>query len=219
MKRTDCFVTPVWVIDNLQIDNSKLIEHAQQLRIKNPEKRNPESYQEVNVLKWKSFDLSAVEILAVPELAKLVKLVKGYADECFAEMNPRDNAKLDFKDICVWYNIYDVGADLESHVHPGNCISATYYIKSQDNCGDFAIGTADRSTTYQYNPKFFKERNEFTSVKQFFKPKVNSLIMIPSNIMHWVTPNRSNEERISISFNLKVTGDNKFPPNHRLFKQ
>ena len=217
MKRTDCFVTPVWVVDNLPIDNSKLIDHAHLLRIKNPEKRNPESYQEVNVLKWKSYDLSTTEILTVPELSKLVNLVILYANECFAELNPRDNAKLEFQDI--WYNIYDVGADLESHVHPGNCISATYYVKAQDNCGDFVIGTADRSASYQYSPRFFKDRNKFTSVKQYFKAVTNSLLLIPSNAMHWVTTNRSNEERISISFNLKLTGDNKFPPNHRLFKQ
>jgi uncharacterized protein (TIGR02466 family) len=217
MKRTDCFVTPVWVVDNLPIDNSKLIEHAHQLRIKNPEKRNPESYQDVNILKWKSYDLSKTEILAVPELSKLVNLVEVYAKNCLSEMNPRDNAKLEFQD--VWYNIYDVGADLESHLHPGNCISATYYIKTQDNSGDFVIGTNDRSISYQYSPKFFKDRNEFTSVKQYFKTPTNSLLLLPSNVMHWVTTNRSNEERISISFNFKLTGDTPHPPNHRLFKQ
>jgi len=217
MKRTDCFVTPVWVVDNLPIDNSTLIDHAHLLRHKNPEKRNPEAYQTINVLKWKSYDLGTVEILAVPELKKLIELVYTYAIMCFAEMNPRENAKLELQDI--WYNIYDIGVDLESHVHPGNCISATYYIKAQDKCGDFGIATTDRSISYQYSPKFFKDRNELTSVKQFFKAVPNSLIIIPSNVMHWVTPNKSNEERISISFNFKVTGDNKFPPNHRLFKQ
>jgi uncharacterized protein (TIGR02466 family) len=218
MKRTDCFVTPVWVVDNLPIDNSKLIEHAHLLRTKNPEKRNPESYQEVNVLKWKSYDLSKTEILAVPELSKLVNLVEVYAKNCLIQMNPRDdNAKLQLQDI--WYNIYDIGVDLESHVHPGNCISATYYIKTHDNCGDFVIGNPDRSIPYQYSPKFFKGRNEITSVKKFFKSESNSLVIIPSNVMHWVTPNRSNEERISISFNFKLTGDTPYPPNHRLFKQ
>jgi uncharacterized protein (TIGR02466 family) len=216
MKRTDIFVCPIWSFDNLPLDNSKLEQHAQQLREKYPEKRNPESYQTVNLLKWKSYDLQKKDFLATPELNKLVDIVTESVNKCFLEMNPRENVTLELSD--VWYNIYDTGASLESHPHPGNCVSATYYIKTPEDSGDFVIGGFDRTIPYQYSPKFFIDRNEITREKYFITPVAGSLICIPSNLIHWVTSNKSDNQRISISFNYKVMDTNPFPPNHKLFK-
>jgi len=216
MKRTDIFVSPIWSLDNLEIDNSKLENHAQQLRQKFPDNRNPEQWQETNVIKWKSYDLTQTDFLATPELNKLVNIVSENVNLCFLEINPRENIKLALSG--VWYNIYDIGSDLEAHVHPGNCISATYYVKAPVGCGDFVVTNPDRTIPYQYTPKYFTNRNEITRVKYYLKPEVGSLVIFPSNLNHLVTANKSEEQRISISFNYKVMDEHPFPPNHKLFK-
>jgi uncharacterized protein (TIGR02466 family) len=216
MKRTDVFVCPIWSFENLPLDNSKLEQHAYRLREKYPEKRNPESYQTVNILKWKSYDLTTKDFLATPELNKLVGIVTESVNKCFLEMNPRENVTLQLSD--VWYNIYDTGSTLESHPHPGNCVSATYYIKMSKDCGDFVLSSPDKTIPYQYSPKYFANRNEITREKLFITPEAGTLLCIPSNLTHWVTVNKADEQRISISFNYKVVDVNPFPPNHKLFK-
>ena len=217
MKRQDIFVTPIWVFENLPIDNSKLEEHVQRLRNKDPESRNPENYQDILTVKWKSYNLNSKDFLATPELNKLISIVNDNVNECFLELNARETSKLELSD--AWYNIYDVGSSLEGHTHPGNCLSATYYIKYPPNSGYFTCATGDRTNVYQYNAKYFTDRNELTREKFLYEPVVGTLIVFPSNLYHFVTPNRSDDQRISMAFNHKLITDNKFTPNHRLFKQ
>lgn len=217
MNRQDIFVTPIWNIDELPIDNSKLLEHALRLRDKEPTKRNPEQFQTARVYKWKSYNLTEIDYLAVPELKKLVDLVTSYVNQAAQEIDLRDTTSLKISDL--WYNIYDKGVDLEGHIHPGNFLSATYYIKAQEDCGDLLFRTSNHTIYYQYNPKTISNRNNITAVAWNMKAIENRLVIHPSNVYHSVSSNQSNDQRVSITFNYQIVDSNRFPPNHRLFKQ
>jgi uncharacterized protein (TIGR02466 family) len=214
MKRTNIFTCPIWEWDNLPIDNSKLEHHAYTLMEKDPEFRNPEGYSGL-ILKWKSYNLTAKDFLAFPETGKLIALIEKLVVPCFDELNPRDSAAFVLQE--VWFNIYPPLSSLESHPHVGNVLSGSYYIKAKPNCGDLAFLTGDNSTYYNFAAKYFHNRNDVTAVKHLVKPVENSMVVAPSHIMHAVKENRSEEDRISLSFNYKVISNNTHTPNDKYF--
>lgn len=214
MKRTDIFTYPIWQSDNLPIDNSKVANHAYALKDKDPEYRNPEGHTKY-ALKWKSYNLTAKDFLAYPETGKLLKLIMELVDPCFKELNPRPSVNLVVDS--VWFNIYPPGSHLESHPHPGNVLSGTYYVKSKPDCGDLVYLTPDISTYCNFAAKYFQDRNAITAVKHYVAPVEGSLVVAPSNIMHAVKDNRSDEDRISFTFNLKVVDSHTNTPNDRYF--
>lgn len=216
MKRTDIFTYPIWQWDNLEIDNSKIANHAYTLRSKQPEYRNPEGYFNTNhSIKWKSYNLTEKDFLAFPETNKLMTLITELVTPCFKELNPREDIKM-----CLtssWFNIYPVGAHLESHPHQGNVLSGTYYVKAKPNSGDLIYITPDVSTYYNFPPKYFYNRNNITAVKHRVPPVEHSLVVAPSNIMHSVKENNSGEDRISFTFNFNCIDVDPNTPNDRYF--
>ena len=57
------------------------------------------------------------------------------------------------------------------------------------------------------NPFFskkFKFGNSFNSLEYYVNPKEMDLIIFPSSLFHYVDQNLSDEERISLSFNIKI---------------
>jgi len=214
MKRTDIFTYPIWQWDNLAIDNSKVANHAYTLRTKDPEYRNPEGHSKYT-LKWKSFNLTNKDFLPFPETAKLMKMVFDLVNPCFKELNPRPTVNLVVDS--VWFNIYPPGSHLESHPHPGNVLSGTYYVKAKPECGDLVYFTPDVSTYYNFAAKYFQDRNNITAVKHYVPPVEHSLVVSPSNIQHAVKENRSDDDRISFTFNLKVIDSHTHTPNDRYF--
>lgn len=216
MKRTNIFTCPIWEWDNLQIDNSKLEEHVYALMKKDPEVRNPEGYSNKVLSKWKSYNLTPRDLVSFPETEKLINLIKQLVVPCFDELNPRDSTTFVLQE--TWFNVYPPAASLGSHPHVGSVLSGTYYIKANPNCGDLVFLTGDNSTYYNFAAKYFSNRNDVTAVKHFVQPVEHSLVVAPSHIMHAVGINKSEENRISFSFNFKVIGDNKYTPNDKYFK-
>ena len=54
----------------------------------------------------------------------------------------------------------------------------------------------------------FQEYTPVTSSRYVITPEDNLLVLFPSNLYHHVEPNQSNEDRISLSFNVKVREKN-----------
>ena len=100
-----------------------------------------------------------------------------------------------------WININRKGASNVPHNHPGSFLAATYYIKTPPLCGDLCF----------YNPrspilfalKYSQYSNENSSIWKV-SPKVGRLIIFPSDLLHGVEPNQSDEPRISLSFNMSI---------------
>lgn len=214
MKRTDIFAYPIWQWESLGLDNSKLANHAYTLKDKHPDHRNPEDYSKYS-LKWKSYNLTKKDFLAYPETKKLMDMIISLVEPCFKELNPRSSVRLVVDS--VWFNIYPPDTQLEIHPHPGNVLSGTYYIKAKPKCGDLVYFTPDVSTYYIFSPKYFSDRNNITAVKHYISPVEGSMVLAPSNIQHAVKENKSDDDRISFSFNLGVMDTNTNTPNDRYF--
>ena len=104
-----------------------------------------------------------------------------------------------FKMSQIWANVNRPGSFNIMHRHAGDTISGTYYVKTPRNCGRLQFRCPTNGIV---NDHFWLAKNN----GDFFNliPEDGLLALWPSYVDHWVEPNYSNDERVSISFDLKV---------------
>lgn len=101
-----------------------------------------------------------------------------------------------------WININPPQTSNDRHTHPGSDLSAVLWIKSPENCGEIEFSS----------PSYYESFNLINSVKPEFKlspsvaitPVEGRVVIFPSHVLHRVLVNRSDEDRISIAWNIKV---------------
>ena len=106
----------------------------------------------------------------------------------------------------MWANINPPGGYNKPHIHPNSLFSGVYYVKTPINSGRLicndprpGIQTCMPNRKKGQPPKhLWREVN--------LQPQENRAIMFNSWLWHTVEPNKSNEDRISISFNFIQSG-------------
>lgn len=103
-----------------------------------------------------------------------------------------------------WINVSPTNAMNSPHDHPGSFWSGTYYVH---------VPQADESDRLSGAIEFIDPRGSigsnagletpFTRGKFTARPAAGSCFIWPSFVRHWVHPNRSNEDRVSIAFNSR----------------
>ena len=102
-----------------------------------------------------------------------------------------------------WVNInyrnqYNV---LHSHdPFQNNALSGVFYVQANENSGNIKLFDPRFTLTSAPDLKYYNN----SSSSFYFTPKPNFLIIFPSRLQHLVEPNHSDEERISISFNIQL---------------
>jgi len=99
----------------------------------------------------------------------------------------------------AWSNIYPADAFVPLHDHRGMHWSGVYYVEAAEHCGDlilvdpkeYALANEPENTMYRGNNDFRVE------------PTPGKVLIFPSYIKHETAPNKSNSDRIIISFNIK----------------
>ena len=93
----------------------------------------------------------------------------------------------------MWANVNEQHSFNLPHVHEG-VLSGVFYCKTPKNSGSLVLmDPAIRSTAHLMGNKNF-----------FIEPKPLALIIFPSWLEHYVEPNKSEELRVSISFNIGI---------------
>ena len=93
------------------------------------------------------------------------------------------------------------------HNHFNSLISGVLYIKVPENSGDI---TFHKPGYFNYEPSIaldYKNYNFHNSSSWTLNVKENLLILFPSNLMHSISPNLSNKDRLVLAFNLFLKGD------------
>ena len=106
----------------------------------------------------------------------------------------------------MWANINPPGGYNKPHIHPNSLFSGVYYVKTPPNSGRLicndprpGIQTCMPNRKKGQPPKLlWREVN--------LQPQENRAIMFNSWLWHTVEPNKSNEDRISVSFNFLQSG-------------
>jgi uncharacterized protein (TIGR02466 family) len=99
-----------------------------------------------------------------------------------------------------WATVLAKGAAHKIHSHPNNFLSGVYYVRV-DPGGDSINFHDPRSQTRIMRPPVWELTAENTD-QVVVRVTTGNLLMFPSYLEHSVDANMSEEERISVSFNL-----------------
>ena len=126
---------------------------------------------------------------------KLIRHVRRFADELDMDLRGR---KIQLTDL--WVNIMPENTAHSLHLHPLSFISGTYYVMTPRGCAGLKFEDPRLSKFMAAPPK--KARTSPVNLPHITYPaKAGHVILFESWLRHEVAANRTQEERISVSFN------------------
>ena len=106
----------------------------------------------------------------------------------------------------MWININRKGDYNVVHDHPESTISGVMWIKTPENCGKLKFRSSHsfvEHSLFEYADETIKKERNYYSDFHFF-PKEGTMVLFASHLLHDVDQNESDEDRISIAFNLNI---------------
>ena len=135
------------------------------------------------------------------EFKKFAELVISTSKEILDEL------KYDVEDIVIsdmWATVLKSGENHPAHTHSNNFLSGVYYLQSYDQ-GSSLMFRDPRPAADVILPKI-KETTITNANLLSYASKQNRAIFFPSWLPHFVKPNKSTANRISIAWNVQVKG-------------
>ncbi|MEQ9316204.1 MAG: TIGR02466 family protein [Henriciella sp.] len=132
--------------------------------------------------------------------ADLMKHALRFADELHWEL-PKKGLSLD----AIWVNVLGEGGSHSGHIHPGSVISGTYYVAVPEGAGDIRFEDP-RLAMMMAAPPLQDEVPDALKRFVYVTPKPGDILMWESWLRHEVMAGRTEEPRISISFNFGLAG-------------
>ena len=175
------FSSPVFQfqVDNYESINKSLTEYIYKLK-----KEDDKGIKRSNVNGWHSKNFK-IEKDNVPY--NFIKTIHGYVKEVIVDgfgwrYIPE---KVGISEI--WSIINKKGTFNTSHNHPGSYLSAAYYVKAPDECGD--IHFFDPNEIKKFNSPPIENRTELSASGFSIKAQEGSLLIFPSYLYHDVVKN------------------------------
>ena len=188
------FSTPIWTshLDEYQNINKRMEEY-----IKKQMELDSKGKKASNINGWHSenFNLKDEEVVFFINTIS-VKIQKAMEDMGW------DLKKNKIEIPNIWSIINKRGSSNAMHIHSNSYISAAYYVKAPEKCGDIVFYDPRQSRLIR-KPKISK-LNSLNGEEVNIKPTDGLLVLFPSYLYHSVNENLSNEERIVISFNVDL---------------
>ena len=105
-----------------------------------------------------------------------------------------------------WKNINEPGNFNVKHNHPRSNLSGVLWIKTPKNSGNLVFTSPNLFNRYEELDSYTKEfkYNSNSYMTYYFRPMEGRLLIFPSSLEHEVKENKSNEDRISFSFNVQL---------------
>ena len=192
------FPTPYWWVELPDVDNDKMLEAIYQIE-KNDPGRNRS-----NVGGYQTVDLSHDH----PAFRDLLDHIQSVA-ETVCENAYKQFYESPFK-ISVgnyWANINRKNSLNMTHVHPGCFLSGVYYVSADPELDQGCISFRRNYDWVMHHRNYFnnlkgKECPAFLEEYVSLPPRTGALLLFPSTLPHNVDPNKSDTDRVSISFNI-----------------
>ena len=183
------FPIPIHQIEINQFNDIKfkLIDYVYNLQ-----KQDPVGVNVSNRGGWQSPSLN---------FSKDIDLLCDFLLECLSELPflKPTTFKVD-----AWININKKGDHNIKHIHPTSNLSGVLWIKCPEKCGEIVFISPYEFVGFKelelYTDNFKKENNAYLSY--YFDPMEGGMILFPSHLAHRVNENKSDEDRISIAFNI-----------------
>tara|TARA_B100000482_G_scaffold78052_1_gene55403 strand:- start:208 stop:783 length:576 start_codon:yes stop_codon:yes gene_type:complete len=182
------FPTPLFEIEIPEIDNKKLSEDIYELR------KSDKGMSKSNIGGWhSSTQHNKIDKIFKPVIDNIIKILPDLP------FNPKISNVYGLE---LWANINDRYSYNNAHTHPGSDLSGVYYVKvPKKDCGN--INFIDPRPALSHGNSFIVERYTGGESTPRF-PIEGNMYIFPSSLPHEVGMNRTDEDRISISFNLNL---------------
>ena len=188
------FPTPIWT---MQLDKYENVNELMFNYIKSQQKSDEIGINKSNVKGWhsKDFDLNDKD----PQT--FIAFILPSIEQVMTDMN-WDKIKQTAKINNMWAIINTGGSANLRHQHGNSTISGAYYVRAPINSGDIVFYDPRPAPVYSHpnvtNPNILNAQVNGVS------PKEGALVLFPSYLDHSVNENKSAEERIVISFNIRI---------------
>tara|TARA_B100000989_G_scaffold293035_1_gene269840 strand:+ start:5579 stop:6181 length:603 start_codon:yes stop_codon:yes gene_type:complete len=188
------FPTPIWTI---QFENYKIVNEEMYQFIKSQQSNDQKGINKSNVKGWHSKDFE----LNDDEPQKFIKFISNSIEQVMTDMKWEKN-KQSVKINNMWAIINTGGSANLRHQHGNSTISGAYYVRAPKDSGDIVF--YDPRPAPIYSHPNVESPNLLNAQVNSITPKEGALVLFPSYLDHSVNENLSNEERIVISFNIKI---------------
>ena len=191
MIKEQFFPTTIYGKD-IQLDNQALADH-----IINWSKQDP-GVTKTNMNGWHS----TTDMHLKQEYQELVKQLYIMQEEIYQE------EWLDRKPMLgnMWANINYPGGYNRPHVHPNCLFSGVYYVKSQPGAGQLVVNDPRPGIQTMMPIRKSGQPPKHLWREAHLDPIPGRIIMFPAWLWHCVEPNKTNDIRISVSFNFIQDG-------------
>lgn len=139
----------------------------------------------------------------LPERSPTFAKLRGQIDRevgRFAQLLQMDLRKGKLQMTSCWINMMGEGTHHSFHLHPLSTISGTFYVRVPKDSGSFKLEDPRLPMFMASPPRVPNARPENQRFIEL-RPRSGYLVLFESWLKHEVPANRSQEERISISFN------------------
>jgi uncharacterized protein (TIGR02466 family) len=200
--RQDWFPTPIWHFqyEDFQGLNKRLLKHILQAQ-----ESDPKGISVSNILGWHSQDNfhKKAEFKEFTDIA--CNLVLKITQELMWDLDRVEPIVNN-----CWATINNKHAFNSLHHHPNSILSGVYYVRVPKNSGNL----------YFYDPRSggqilmppYRQMTPWTIGKIIYTPIEGMFAIFPSWLWHGVEPNCSEENRISLSFNIGTSNIKKQTP-------
>jgi uncharacterized protein (TIGR02466 family) len=200
MELTPIFATPVWMsvfpdFDNLKEDFLSCVENFKKENT-SVEKSNINGYQSPPTLQIQQ------------ELGPLFNYICNLCLQATKDLNFID---CDVFLTSAWVNFNDSRESMNTeHIHE-ETFSGVFYLKAPEGSGKLVLRNPGINRLWN-GCNLTNTKNQFTGDMIKIEPEEGSLIIFPSYLPHSVEPNKHDEERISISFNILALPSGTYAP-------
>ncbi len=201
MKTTLLFPTPLWTLNKVGCTKEPLLEF-----IRHVQKEDPNGRISSNEGGWQSWDFME-DICDTNPLKELKDIIMRHAYAVCDEWSFKDYS---LKMTNLWINVNKKGNYNIVHTHPGSVLSGVYYVDLPKCChGPITFlkpfEQIHLKEAWGCNANFNRaHHNDYNDDELDHYPEEDDLLFFPSWLMHRVHQNSSDEDRISISFNISA---------------
>jgi uncharacterized protein (TIGR02466 family) len=200
MHETRLFYTPVWR-DDLDVPESNwTLRRELMLNRITALAAEGLGVQKTNFGGWQSPD----DLYRYPEFQWLIGRVMALGNE----IAPAFSAKQRFDDGILWANVNRRGDFNAVHTHPDAVLSGVVYLKAERREQGVIqfFDAREGSPTAQWRCYMdLKDGTPLTDFVHEVEPREGCILFFPGWLKHWVTPNTTDSERVSVSFNIRLS--------------
>jgi|TARA_R100001530_G_scaffold83524_2_gene58274 uncharacterized protein (TIGR02466 family) len=191
INRNALFPTMIWTADlpEREVQNEKLLKDILDLR-----ETSDGIVRSNQLTSWHS----DVNLHTLPEFSRFTHFIWLCAEGVFKDSGYSFKPSI----TTMWGNVNPQNSFNKCHLHPDSIISGVYYVKIPENMeGSGKLRFYNPNIHSRMQTSCYDQWPMWEQPEIVYTPSERKLVMFPSDILHEVEPNLSDEYRVSIAFN------------------